>query len=250
MELKVIKKISAVDLVIEYIKEQLLEKKLVPGQKVFGENELALGLRVGRGTVREAMKILSAYGVVDIRSGDGTYIRENSCGERLNPLLFDFILYGPDRVELSQFRQVIEVAIVDLIIVNKDKNINERALLEQNFEDLRVHTKTGAPLEFFIQNDISFHRLLSKASCNHMAGKIYDFVVDFLEPEIIATHNIQKNGVYAYIVHKPIIEAIHENDLPKAQAAIKYSVKLWDAVHEGRIDEIRNLAKQEGFEHV
>ncbi|MFR5586200.1 MAG: GntR family transcriptional regulator [[Clostridium] scindens] len=35
--------------------------------------EISEGLGVSRGSVREAMKILSAFGLIDIRVGNGTY---------------------------------------------------------------------------------------------------------------------------------------------------------------------------------
>jgi GntR family transcriptional repressor for pyruvate dehydrogenase complex len=228
MELRTIKKLSAVDAVIDYIKGQIMREELQPGQKILGEIELAEGLKVGRGTIREAMKILSALGIVDVRSGDGTYIRESSKGASLNPLLFDFILYGPDKKELSQFRKVIEVAIVELIILNKDKNVEECRLLDENLEKLRVKSEEGDDTEFFIKNDIDFHRLMGKACYNYLAQKVYDFVLDFLEPTIVSTHNLQQNGVYSYPVHKLIVEAIHTNDLSKARDAIYYSVQIWD----------------------
>ena len=47
MELQTIKKLSAIDSVIDYVKNQLIERKLVLGQKIFGENELAKELCVG-----------------------------------------------------------------------------------------------------------------------------------------------------------------------------------------------------------
>jgi len=229
MELQAIKKMSAVDTVIDYLRNQLINKKLSPGQKIPSEIEIAEGLGVGRGTVREAMKILSAFGVLNIRSGDGTYICESSIGERLNPLIFDFILYGPDKRELSQFRQVIEVAIVELIVLNKDKNGEERRKLEHNLEELRMLSETdGASVEALAEKDLAFHRLLGEASCNHLACKVYDFVLDFIKPTIVKVHVIQKDGKIAYSVHKRIVEAIQTNEVSKARDAIYYSVQIWD----------------------
>ena len=63
---------SAVDVVIEKIKELLIERKLSPGEMIPSESVLAESLKVGRGSVREALKVLSAYGVVEIKSGAGT----------------------------------------------------------------------------------------------------------------------------------------------------------------------------------
>jgi DNA-binding GntR family transcriptional regulator len=62
---------SAVEGVIEKIKALLIEQKLTPGDMIPNEISLAESLKVGRGTVRDALKILSAYGVVEIKQGYG-----------------------------------------------------------------------------------------------------------------------------------------------------------------------------------
>ena len=103
-----------------------MEKKLLPGQKIPSEAQISEGLGVSRGSVREAMKVLSAYGVVEIKPGDGTYIAHYSKGSSVNPLLFDFLLYGPDLYELTEFRDAIEITIIEVIIKNYDKNASEQ----------------------------------------------------------------------------------------------------------------------------
>lgn len=67
---------SAVEWVIEKIKELLIDQKLSPGDMIPNEISLAESLKVGRGTVREALKILSAYGVIEIKQGHGTFVKE------------------------------------------------------------------------------------------------------------------------------------------------------------------------------
>ena len=67
-------KVSAVDLVINSIKNILLQKKILPGDLLPSELALAESLGVGRGSVREALKILDAFGIIEIIHGDGTYI--------------------------------------------------------------------------------------------------------------------------------------------------------------------------------
>lgn len=244
MDLQPIKKTSAVDTVIDFIKNQLIEKKMYPGQKLPGEIEIAEGLGVGRSTVREAMKILSAFGVVSIRSGDGTYISESSKGGRLNPLIFDFLLYGPDKNELIQFRQAIEIAIVELIILNKDKNDEQRSRLEQNLEEMRLLSEEGASsVEAFAQKDIAFHRLMGEASCNYLACKVYEFVLGFIEPTIAKTHTMQKNGEVAYTVHRGIVRAIQTNDLFRARDEINRSVQIWDTLIDESASSSKNCAK-------
>ena len=59
---------SAVDYVIEQIKAQLLCGQILPGDKLPSESELCANLGVSRGSLRSAMKVFEALGVVDIRS--------------------------------------------------------------------------------------------------------------------------------------------------------------------------------------
>lgn len=63
------KRESAVDIVVNNIKQLLIERKLKPGDRLPSELEISEGMGVSRGSVREAMKILTAFGLVDIRVG-------------------------------------------------------------------------------------------------------------------------------------------------------------------------------------
>ena len=60
---------SSVDTVIDTIQELLLSKQLKPGDKLPNEIELTKSLSISRGSIREAMKILSSYGIVEIKRG-------------------------------------------------------------------------------------------------------------------------------------------------------------------------------------
>ena len=84
------KRESAVDIVVNSIKQLLMERRLKPGDKLPNELEISEGLGVSRGSVREAMKILSAFGLVDIRVGNGTYVCETPGNELIDSLLFSF----------------------------------------------------------------------------------------------------------------------------------------------------------------
>ncbi|WP_320129025.1 GntR family transcriptional regulator [uncultured Sphaerochaeta sp.] len=228
------KRQSTVDIVIDNIKQLLIDKKLLPGQKIPSEGQISEGLGVSRGSVREAMKILSSFGVVEIKPGDGTYIAHYSKGSSINPLLFDFLLYGPDTLELAEFRDVIELSVVGLIIRNKDKNQEERENIYENVEDLRHLIKMDATLEQFVENDLAFHALLGKASCNHLLQKVYEFVLEIYAPTIKATHNNQNKGEQSLAVHTQITDSIKKNNLEIAGAAIDRSVDIWKNLQQNK----------------
>lgn len=70
----------------EFIKEQ----RYKVGDKLPNEFELATELNVGRGTIREAIKLLAARNVVIIQRGKGTFVSENP-GLTEDPLGLSFI---------------------------------------------------------------------------------------------------------------------------------------------------------------
>ena len=120
------KRESAVDIVVNSIKQLLMDKKLLPGDKLPNELEISEGLGVSRGSVREAMKILSAFGLVDIRVGNGTYVSESPDSNLLDSLLFTYFVTNPDVNNLYEFRQIFETDIVELVIDHFDENSAQR----------------------------------------------------------------------------------------------------------------------------
>lgn len=221
------KKQSTVDIVITSIRQLLLEKKLLPGQKIPSENEICEGLGVSRGSVREAMKILAAFGVVEIKVGDGTYIPAEPRPALIDPLLFSFLIYNPDIQDVMEFRRLLELDVIELIIMHKDKNSREREALHENFSALEKLRRENTGAEQLAKNDLQFHRLLGQACCNKLTKRIYDFALDYLEHTIYGTHQIQDNGVEAYEVHKRILDAINDNNLDLARGAVQHSVRVW-----------------------
>ena len=83
---------SAVDFVVKTFRDKLEKKELRPGDRIPNETELSEMLSVSRGSVREAMKVLSALGVIDIQRGNGTFISQPDSFSNMDPLLFSFLL--------------------------------------------------------------------------------------------------------------------------------------------------------------
>lgn len=231
------KKKSTVDVVIESIRQLLVSKKLVPGQKIPSENEICEGLGVSRGSVREAMKILAAFGVVEIKVGDGTYIPLEPKPALIDPLLFNFLIYNPDIQDVMEFRRLLELDVIELILSHKDRNASEREQLHGNFRELERLRKENAGPSALAKNDMGFHRILGQACGNKLTKRIYDFALDYLENTISDTHHTQDNGAAAYEAHKLILEAIDQDNLDVANGAVTHSVRIWRKLQPGEAAE-------------
>ncbi len=221
------KRESAVDIVVNSIKQLLMERRLKPGDKLPTELEISEGLGVSRGSVREAMKILSAFGLVDIRVGNGTYVCESPENGLLDTFLFSFFMLNPNLENLYEFRCVLEADVLELILKHYEENYTERMALKESLKELeQLMDKAQAKPEELLQNDLEFHRLMGKATGNLLVERVYNFVIDFMEPSIKNTHKNQK-GEYVYETHKKVLDIIETRDYEHVRDAVVVSVDTW-----------------------
>ena len=91
-----IKNESLVQRIINKITDSIVAGELKPGDKLPTEMELIAAFGVSRNTVREAIRTLIAYGVVEIRRPEGTFICDGFSNKMINPILYRIILQKED----------------------------------------------------------------------------------------------------------------------------------------------------------
>lgn len=233
---KIEKREEATDFVVKTIKRLLITKKLNPGDKLPNEYELSQSLKVSRGSIREAMKMLSAYGIVKIKRGDGTYIADTSDRISFDPLLFRLINQG-DVNELRELREMIELGIIKLAIQNATQE--DIISLEKAYAYTAEKIRLGEfEDEVLIETELMFHTALGKATGNKLIQTIYNFVMDLYVPNIYKDKRDEIFGQEALNCHRPIIDSIISRNLKSGEKAIKHSVDVWK--HLKIFDDISN----------
>lgn len=91
------------------IASQIRDLPLPPGSRLPPERDLANQFQVSRTTVREAMIALETIGLIEVRVGDGTYVRQAATGTHAGRLE-KFDVSGPSPLEQFRAREVIECA--------------------------------------------------------------------------------------------------------------------------------------------
>jgi GntR family transcriptional repressor for pyruvate dehydrogenase complex len=218
---------SAVNRVLNVFKEALITGKLVPGDRLPSEIELSRSLSISRGSIREAMKVLAAFGIVEIRRGDGTYIAQSDHKVVFDPLLFSLIVSKANVRELVELRELMEFALIKLVIENagmEEMKDIERIILQmerliENYEEIGI--------EQLVQSDLDFHKALGKAAKNRLVEKIYNFVMDLFTPSIRVTHENQHGGRNALAHHRNIYAALKKRDVDEAIEAVEGSIIAW-----------------------
>ena len=207
-----------VDMVVDKIKTLLIERKLKPGDMLPSETVLAEGLRVSRGSIREAMKILSAFGIVEIKRGDGTYISTPGNKKIFSPLLFKILVEATDYRELIDLRTMMEKGIISLIIRNADENdLKDLEKALQAMESAAVEDNEGHRARD--KADLEFHRILGGLTKNSMVANIYSFVMELFAPTIDATYGLPQ--------HRLLVEAIRNRNSADAMHAVEEHTRVW-----------------------
>lgn len=219
-------KLQTSDLVDQYIKEQLMTKKLRPGDKVPTEQQLMFELGVSRSSVREAMNRLSAIGVIEIRRGIGTFISTTADNFIFNPILFSVILNGNDAKNLMELRVMMELGIIELAVLNATENqVNKVAECFKQMEELVEGNETQ--VDDITDCDLRFHMALAEATGNILVKDIYGLVMEFYRSSIRTTYVKERTGRNALKIHRNILEALQLRDVELARERVRESILEW-----------------------
>lgn len=150
---------SLVDEVIAAMRTMLGEEGWVAGSKLPSEQQLSEQLGVGRSTVREALRVLGHLGLVESRSGLGTFVidRDMPEGRLEHPSTPEALR------ELYEFRRAIEIPASRLAAERRSDD--ELRRIEDAWRDCAAAVENSSALEF-ARLDYRFHARVIEASHN------------------------------------------------------------------------------------
>ena len=171
---RIINKIT--DSIIAYL---INDGTLAPGDKLPTEMELIAAFQVSRNTVREAIRTLIAYGVVEIRRPEGTFVCDGFSNKMINPLLYRIILQKEDSYkDLLGLRQIIESGIYRLILAQGLSDEEVEQLESINAELETKLRREDYDIEDISDTDMAFHKAIAETTHNSLVVMIHDFVAD------------------------------------------------------------------------
>ena len=158
------------DEAIARIRAMIQSGDLPPGSRLPPENQLAAQMGISRSGIREAVKVLEAARVLDVRRGDGTYVTSLAPALLLEGIGFAFeLLQGDTLLEVMEVRRLLEPAATAVAA--------ERITVEQleELSDLMQRMRTVAgDAEKLMQTDIAFHRAIILATGNETLTSLLD----------------------------------------------------------------------------
>lgn len=219
---------SAVDFVLRNVKEWFITRKIRSGDRLPSEGELCQLFGVSRGTIREAMKILAATGVVEVKRGDGTYVADVFAQTLFDPLMFKMFCSSHTVRDIVQLREMLEIAVVELIIRNADTESIDK--LEGINNRLRQELASSVDVQKAYEYDIAYHRCMGECTKNPLLRILYEFAIDFLESSISDMYKDLRGDPQAVIIMSPVhhdrmITAMRTRNVELARDAIRAAMK-------------------------
>lgn len=152
------------------------ERGFALGERLPAERELVKLIGIGRNSLREALKVLEAMGVVEIRYGSGTFLRKTDVSVSGDSAVW-LLVHKQEVFNIITVREALDLKAIDLIEESQYMTIRDR--LKQSIADVQ---KTDLSNHALLKHDLEFHNIIRSASnndillniCVALTGNIYD----------------------------------------------------------------------------
>jgi GntR family transcriptional repressor for pyruvate dehydrogenase complex len=214
IEWKPFKRVRQYEYALEKIREMIAAGSLKPGDRLPSERELSSKLGVGRASVKEALRILEILGLIEVRLGDGSFIKQDS---------FHFFESIANTVRL--FSELTAETMANFLDFRSFWEIKCAALAAKNSteEDIRMMENEIQRMENGQQNDtefkaadINFHNLMCIASRDKaimlVVQGLRNILISFFDNVYPLICSDTERGAQSFISHKNLMQAIKDHD--------------------------------------
>ena len=216
MQFKPIKPRKIYEQIVEQIKAMITEGNLKPGDILPSEREMSDRLKVSRASVREALSALHLMGLVEIKSGEGTFIKQTSIDSIIEPLALVLLMERDTVIEILEVRKGLEVEAAGLAALRRDEE--DLAKMREALDEMKRDVDQS---EIGEKADWKFHYTVAQASQNILLTRLMNTVSDTIENTMHTSrqklYSTEKMPQILLDAHEGIYEAIRNGDSMEAR---------------------------------
>jgi GntR family transcriptional regulator, transcriptional repressor for pyruvate dehydrogenase complex len=208
--MKVVQRQNLTEQVIQHLQQRIRQGEWAVGTKLPPETELMTLIGVGRSTIREAVRVLAHSGLLEVRQGDGTYVRALTTGVES----LELRLQRAAILEVYEVRRILELEIARLAALRRDEQ--DLARMQELLQRRRV-ARTAGDAGAFLDADIALHLAVATASKNTVLADLYQTFTTQLRlalDNLIADPEIRLGN--QAMLHEQLVEAIIAQDPERA----------------------------------
>lgn len=210
-----IQRASVADQVFDLLKGYISEGKIKAGEKLPSENELCAMLGVSRPPVNAAVNRLRAMGLVEVRPGDGSYVKQFSSEEYIQTFA-DLVMKQEDISEILEIRRALDVESFRLAM---ERATEEDLYTLEKITEQILEAHKEKDYDGLVANDFAFHLTICKASKNRYFSMLYEVIGSVLRKQMrlfIINANKHRDEKDRLIDdHVKILQTLREKDFDK-----------------------------------
>jgi GntR family transcriptional repressor for pyruvate dehydrogenase complex len=193
---------------------------LKPGDKLLPVHQLAEQFQVGRSAVREALSALRAMGLIEMKQGEGTYVRNFDHSSLTKSLNNKLLMKKEDILNLLEVRKVLEVGAVRAAAAKRTE-----ANLQNMKHWLDEMAKSIGDEKGGEKADFHFHMEIAESSHNNILLELMNHVSEMIAETIgesrrIILYGEQTTSERLLEEHQSIYNAVLKQDVELAQQAM------------------------------
>lgn len=216
-----LKKDSLSDRVMQQLRKVIIERKLVPGDRLPSEQELADHFQVGRHTVREALKKMEVMGMIRSQVGQGNFITQINIEPILDLMIDQLILSPCENSQLLELRYALEIKTSYLSAIRRSEND-----LQDLQQILNRMENVSNDLDQLVTQAIQFHIAIAKAAHNELFTMLLGTVLTLFSAKEKELLSDQNRASQMFAIHSTIYNTVKNGDSLEAQRQMQQYMEV------------------------
>jgi GntR family transcriptional repressor for pyruvate dehydrogenase complex len=215
VEIEPVKSTRIYEEIVRQVKTMIAEGRLKSGDRLPPERDLAEKFVVSRTSVREALRALETLGLLEIRAGEGTFVRATSVDALVEPLALAMASQREAIAELFEARRILEPAIAALAA--------ERATPDDVREMDRILAAQSSAVAAGgsgVEQDARFHAAIATAAHNRTITLVVNRIMDVLTQSREESLSAAGRPERSHHDHRQVFAAITGRDPDAARRAM------------------------------
>lgn len=206
--------------IVQQVKAAIRAGELGPGDRLPPERELTELFGVSRVTVRDALRVLEATGLVEIRvgAGGGAFVTapdSNDLGEGITNML---MMNSVSPQDVTETRMILEIGMLPLVCERATQE--DLDALEAICDRAEATIAEGSDYDVALSAD--FHHTLAMAAHNDVIAMLVEPLHSPLEESLQAAKDrAPEMGIKGTSEHRKLVKAIRERDAELAQSIMR-----------------------------
>jgi GntR family transcriptional repressor for pyruvate dehydrogenase complex len=207
------------------LRELISSGGINPGEKLPTEQDLGRQFNMSRSSVREALRVLEADGLVEVKRGLGTFVIQRSTARTApKDLVLWLEQHGETLEQVLQVREAIEglTAALAAVRASEEQLAEIRSIVEEQHNIIeRLSPDGDESVDELSRLDIAFHLAIAGASGNDIANEIISHIIPDFQESNRAVLYLFKRAKKMQIEHREVVTALEARNPAEAELAMR-----------------------------